>query len=75
MSDQNGKFDYRDFAPGDYKVFAWEGGDPEMLRSQEFRKAFESRATSVSLPAGGHASIEVKMISSVDIEAEKNKLP
>jgi protocatechuate 3,4-dioxygenase beta subunit len=75
MTDENGKFDYRDFAPGDYKVFAWEGGDQEMLQSPEFRKAFESRAASVSLSSGGHASIQLTLIPSADIEAEKNKLP
>jgi hypothetical protein len=77
ISDQNGSFDYRDFAPGEYKVFAWESADadPQMLQSTEFRKAFESRAASVSVPAGGKASVQVKVISAADIEAEKNKLP
>ena len=77
MSDQNGKFDYQDFAPGDYKVFAWESADadPQMLQSTEFRKAFESRAVPVSVPLGGKASVQLKLISAADIEAEKNKLP
>jgi hypothetical protein len=77
MSDPNGKFDYQDFAPGDYKVFAWEStdADPQMLQSTEFRKAFESRAASVSVPAGGKASVQLKLITVADIEAEKNKLP
>jgi hypothetical protein len=77
MSDQNGKFDYRDFAPGEYKVFAWENAeaDPQMLQSAEFRKAFESLATSVTVPPGGKASVQLKLIPAADIEAEKNKLP
>jgi hypothetical protein len=77
MSDQNGKFDYRDFAPGEYKVFAWEGADadPQMLQSTEFRKAFESRATSVTVPPGGKVSVQLKLIPAADIEVEKNKLP
>jgi hypothetical protein len=76
MSDQNGHFDYRDFAPGNYKIFAWEGngGDPQMLQSAEFRKAFESRAASVILAPGGSASVQLKLIPAADIEAEKNKL-
>jgi hypothetical protein len=74
-TDQNGKFDYQDFAPGDYKVIAWENADQEMAQSSEFRKAFESRAASVSIPAGGHASVQLKLIPAADIEAEKNKLP
>ena len=75
MSDQNGKFDYRDIAPGNYKVFAWEGDDFQMLQAPEFRKAFESRAASVTISPGGNASVQVKMIPAADIEAEKNKLP
>jgi protocatechuate 3,4-dioxygenase beta subunit len=75
MSDQNGKFDYRDIAPGNYKVFAWEGDDFQMLQAPGFRKAFESRAASVTISPGGNASVQVKMIPAADIEAEKNKLP
>jgi hypothetical protein len=75
MSDENGKFDYRDIAPGEYKVFAWESVDQELLQSAEFRKAFESRAGSVSISPGGNASVQVKLIPTADIEAEKNKLP
>ena len=77
MSDPNGQFDYHDFAPGDYKVFAWESADADqqMLQSTEFRKAFESRAVPVTVPAGGKASVQLKLISAADIEAEKNKLP
>jgi hypothetical protein len=75
MSGENGKFEYRDLAPGDYKVFAWESMDQEMMRSAEFQKAFESRGAAVSISPGGNASVQVKMIPAVDIEAEKNKLP
>ncbi len=75
MSDQNGKFDYRDIAPGDYKIFAWESMDQEMMQSAEFRKAFESRAASVTISPGGNASVQVKVIPAADMEAEKNKLP
>lgn len=76
-SDRNGHFDYRDFAPGNYKVFAWQGSgvDPQMLQSAEFRKAFDSRAEAITVAPGGKASVQLKMISAADIEAEKNKLP
>lgn len=75
MSDQNGKFDYHDMAPGDYKVFAWESMDYEVMQLPEFRKAFESRAASVTISPGGNASVQVKVIPAADMEAEKNKLP
>jgi hypothetical protein len=74
-SDQSGTFEYQDIAPGDYKVFAWEGGDQEMLLSIEFRKAFESRAAAISISPAGNVSIQLKMIPMADIEAEKDKLP
>lgn len=75
VSDENGKFEYRDVAPGDYKVFAFESNDQEMLLSAEFQKAFESRGAAVSISPGAGATVQVKMISAADIEAEKNKLP
>lgn len=74
-SDQNGKFDYHDIAPGDYKVFAWESMDYEVMQSPEGLKAFESRAAAVTVPPGGNASVQVKVIPAADMEAEKNKLP
>jgi hypothetical protein len=75
MSDENGKFEYRDIAPGDYKVFAFESNDQEMLLSAEFQKAFESRGAAVSISPGASAPVQVKMVPAGDIEAEKNKLP
>jgi hypothetical protein len=75
MSDESGKFEYRDVAPGDYKVFAWDINDQEMLLSAEFQKAFESRGAAVSISPGASASVQVKVIPAADVEAEKNKLP
>jgi len=74
VSDQSGKFDYQDFAPGEYKAIAWESGDPEMLGSQEFRKEFESKAAPVSVQPGGHSSVQLKVVPAADIEAAKNKI-
>src|SRR5580693_5475906 len=31
-ADEKGTFDYRDIAPGDYKVYAWEGPDMEVVQ-------------------------------------------
>jgi len=76
MTSEDGKFDYQDFAPGEYKVFAWAaGGDQDILQSVELRKAFDSKAASVSVEPSGHASVQLKLISAAEIEAEKNKLP
>jgi len=76
-SNQDGSFNYQDVAPGEYKVLAWESGDldEEMLQSPEFLKRFESRAVSVTISPGGHASIPLKLIPLAEIEAERNRLP
>ena len=74
-TDPNGKFDYQDLAPGDYKVYAWDGTDQDVLESPELRKAFDGKAVSVSIQPGGHASVQLKLISAAEIEAERNKLP
>ena len=72
--DSFGGFKFQDVAPGEYEVFAWEGGLPELADVPEFRKAIESRAASVTVQAGGHESVQVQVIPADDVEAEKNKL-
>jgi len=41
----------------------------------EFRKLFESRAVSVSIEPNGQASVQLKVISTTDVEAEESKVP
>jgi protocatechuate 3,4-dioxygenase beta subunit len=76
-SNMDGTFSYQDLAPGDYKVLAWEAGDfsDEMLQSPEFLKRFDSRAVSVTISPGGHASVSLKVIPVAEIEAERDRLP
>jgi len=74
-SDHKGNFHVQDLAPGDYKVFAWQNVDPNLPLAAEFRKPFESKAAPVSIPANGHGSVQLKIISADDVEKETNKLP
>jgi hypothetical protein len=74
-SDDKGNFHIQDLAPGNYKVFAWQNADQNLLQVTDFRKPFESKAASVSIAANGHDSIQLKIISAEDVEKEKNKLP
>jgi protocatechuate 3,4-dioxygenase beta subunit len=74
-TDQSGSFHFQDIAPGNYRVFAWEQYDFQTMQAPEFRKVFESRAARVSIGANGRESVQLKAISSEDIEAEKGKLP
>ncbi|HEY6391508.1 MAG TPA: carboxypeptidase-like regulatory domain-containing protein [Bryobacteraceae bacterium] len=75
MTGDKGDFHVQDLAPGDYKVFAWQRVDPNLLEVTEFRKPFESKAASVGIVANGHESVQLKIISAADVEKEKSKLP
>ena len=73
-TDGQGNFKFQDVAPGEYKVFAWEEGTPDVIDVPEFRKALESRAASVAVQPGGRETVQVQVIPVADVEAEKNKL-
>jgi len=67
-TDQNGMFNFRGLAPGDYRLFAWEEVDPMGYRDPEYLKPFESKAKAVTIREGGRETAEVKVIPS---ETEK----
>ena len=73
--DPNGNFTLKDVAPGEYMAFAWQDVDVSMVQSPDFRKPFESKGVSVTIAPSGQASIQLRMISTDDVEAEKSKLP
>ncbi len=70
-----GVFKVSDVAPGDYRVFAFEELDPNILRSAEFRKLFESRSVSVLVHPASQETVQIKAISAEEIALEKTKLP
>ncbi len=74
ISDEKGNFSFQDLAPSEYKVFAWQNADRNAVQSTEFRTPFESKAASVSIAANGHESVQLKLISTDDIEKEKSRL-
>jgi hypothetical protein len=73
--DPNGNFSLKDVAPGEYTAFAWQDVDVSMAQSADFRKPFESKGVAVSISPSGQVSIQLKLISADDVEAEKSKLP
>lgn len=75
FSDSNGSFQFRDLAPGSYKVFGWENPDMDVIWAPEFRKAFESKAASANIGPNGKESVQLTMITAEEIQAEKSKLP
>ena len=70
-TDTTGHFQINSLAPGDYKVYAWEDSDIPMLASPDFRKEFSSRAAPVTVRAGGQDTVQVKAISSAEIQKVK----
>jgi hypothetical protein len=75
FADQTGNFRFQDLAPGDYKVFAWESADVNLVQNSEFRRAFESQAVSINIGPSSRETVQLKVISADDFEREKNKLP
>ena len=74
-TDQNGAFQIKDVAPGEYKTFAWEEFDQNAIQNLEFRKAFDGRAASLTMGPNGKETVQLKLISSDDMEKERGKLP
>ena len=66
VTGREGKFELRDLAPGDYRVFAWEDAEPGAPLDADFRKPFEKQAASVRVAANGHETIQLKAISVVE---------
>lgn len=75
VADSNGNFVFQSLAPGQYKLFAWEQVDPNMVWSPDFRKPFENDAGSVTIEAGQNQTVQVKWISADDVAAAKDKQP
>jgi carboxypeptidase family protein len=75
VTDPKGNFQLQDVAPGDYKVFAWETIDDDVVWNADFRKAFEGQAASVSIGPKSRESVQVKVIPAAAVEQAKNGLP
>jgi hypothetical protein len=75
-TDQTGNFQFRDLAPVEYRVFAWEEAQDKFpAMAPEFFKLFESNGTRIHLQPNGNESVQVVMIPAAEIEAGKEKLP
>ncbi len=73
-TDQNGAFDLKGLAPGEYKTFAWEDRGDGIISDPDFRKSFESKATVVKLLEKSHENIEPTLIAKDAMEVEAGKL-
>ena len=48
-TDQYGKFDLHGLAPGEYKLFAWEGIENDAWEDEDFLKGFEDKGTKIEV--------------------------
>ena len=73
-SDQNGNFKVSGLAPGSYQVFVWETTGEGVIVDPDFRKAFESKATTIKVTEKSHETVDAKLISAADMEVELAKI-
>jgi protocatechuate 3,4-dioxygenase beta subunit len=71
-ADQNGQFDFKGLAPGDYKAYAWEDRGEGVITDPDFRKAFESK--SVKLSEKSRENIDPLLITKDAMEVQAAKI-
>jgi hypothetical protein len=62
ITQPNGKFNFANVQPGEYKAYAWLGVEPGAPQSAEFRKPYEDRAVPVKVEANSRQSLDLKPI-------------
>lgn len=70
-TDQNGRFDVRGIAPGDYKLFSWEQVEPNAWEDPDFLKPFEAKGQSMSVQESEARQVNLVAIRSPSTEPEK----
>ena len=59
-TDDSGRYEFKDIAPGDYRIFAWESADLNASRDPDFRKRYEGQSVTVTATAGGNMAVALK---------------
>jgi hypothetical protein len=62
-TDQYGKFDLHGLAPGEYKLFAWEGIESNAWQDDDFLKPFEALGTKLEVRDEDAATINLTAIA------------
>jgi protocatechuate 3,4-dioxygenase beta subunit len=62
LTDEAGKYEIKDIAPGDYRLYAWDFADLPASRDPDFRQTFESQSTAVTVAAGGTLAVALKTV-------------
>jgi hypothetical protein len=61
-ADQNGRFNLNGVAPGEYKIYAFEEAQPEILRDLELLKTFEQKGTKVTVRENTRENVELTVL-------------
>jgi hypothetical protein len=69
---EDGTVTFKNLAPGEYRILAWEQVDDKYVEIPEFRSSFDAQNISVS--EGSHETIELRIISKSTSDAEVAKL-
>jgi len=62
-ADTNGKYEFRDLAPGDYRMYAWDDSDVAASRDPEFRRTYEDQSVTVTVTAGASLAVALKTVA------------
>lgn len=68
-SDQNGSFEMRGLAPGEYRVYAWREIEPQAWLDPEVLKQAEPNSTPLKLTASQRATVQ--LVLSAQTQAAK----
>ena len=67
-ADQDGRFTLTGVAPGDYRLYAWEEAQSEVLREPGLAKPFEPKSVSVTVEESGSQRVELKVLRPEDAQ-------
>lgn len=65
ITDPNGRYEFKDIAPGDYRIFAWESAGLNASRDPDFRKQYEGQSVTVTATASGNMAVALKTVAAV----------
>ena len=71
--DQNGKFSFKNLAPGKYVAYAWEELEPGSQYDPEFLKPLESLGTRVTVGENGKEQVALTRISAATVDEARQK--
>jgi hypothetical protein len=66
IADQDGRFTFTGVAPGDYKLYAWEEAQSELVRDPGLARPFEHKAVKASVGESRTEQAELKVLKPED---------